>query len=156
MSKNSKLTAKQQVFVDEYLKDLNATQAAIRAGYSATTANKKAPLWVGKSRDKSPYPMIWDAVQVAMDERAKRTQIDADYVLNTIRDTVERCRQARQATDDEGNPVGDFRYDAQAVLKGCELLGRHLKLFTDKVEVTRKRSFREWAEEQEAASATGS
>lgn len=147
----NKLTKKQQVFVDEYLKDLNATAAYKRAGYTAN----------GNSAEVNASRLLRNAqvasvIQIAMDERAKRTQIDADYVLSTIRDTVDRCRQAKQATDDEGNPTGDFRFDAQAVLKGCELLGRHLKLFTDKVEVSGKRSFREWAEEQETASHAGS
>lgn len=59
-----------------------------------------------------------------MNERAKRTEITADYVLEGIRDTVERCRAEGEAF----NP-------AQA-LKGFELLGKHLKLFTDKLEHT--------------------
>lgn len=149
--KNNKLTAKQKAFVDEYLKDLNATAAYKRAGYTAK--GNSAEVNAGRLLRNA---QVASAVQSAMDERAQRTQIDADYVLNTIRDTVERCRQAKQATDDEGNTVGEFRFDAQAVLKGCELLGKHLKLFTDKVEVSGKRSFREWAEEQESASPAGS
>ena len=80
-----------------------------------------------------------------MDERSKRVEIDSDYVLNTIRETVDRCRQVRPVLDREGNPVlvetpsGDitpaFTFEPNAVLKGCELLGRHLKMFTDKLEV---------------------
>ncbi len=82
--KKGGLTPKQQLFVQEYLKDLNATAAARRAGYAETTANRKAPNWVCKSRVNSPYPEIWDAVQAAMDERSKRTEIEVDDVLREI------------------------------------------------------------------------
>jgi phage terminase small subunit len=68
------LTAKQQRFVDEYLIDLNATQAAIRAGYSAKTAYS-----IGDENLKKPE--IAAAVQKAMDSRAARTGITADRVL---------------------------------------------------------------------------
>ncbi|ENV46040.1 hypothetical protein P255_01434 [Acinetobacter brisouii CIP 110357] len=73
----SKLTAKQQRFVDEYLIDLNATQAAIRAGYSAKTANEIGAENLAK-------PSIAKAIQEALKERKERVQIDADYVLKRL------------------------------------------------------------------------
>lgn len=137
----SKLTAKQQAFVDEYLIDLNATQAAIRAGYSEKTAGQ-----IGDENLKKPE--IAAAVQKAMDERSKKVGVNAEYVLNTIIDTIERCKQAVPVLDRKGDPVlvqtplGDiapaYTFEANAVLKGAELLGKHLKLFTDKTEVTGK------------------
>lgn len=77
------LTARQSRFVEEYLIDLNATQAAIRAGFAASTADKQAPLWVGKNRDSCPANRrhIWDAVHEAIQERSKRTQVAADDVI---------------------------------------------------------------------------
>jgi phage terminase small subunit len=71
------LTPLQQRFVEEYLLDLNATQAAIRAGYSAATADKKGPALVGHSR-------IAAAIGVAMQARSERTQITADRVLQEL------------------------------------------------------------------------
>lgn len=131
------LTAKQEQFVKEYLIDLNATQAAIRAGYSEDTARVIGPENLSK-------PAVQAAIQQAMEERSKRTGITSDYVLNTIVDTLERCKQARPVLDRKGKPVmvetpgGElapaYTFEASAVLKGCELLGKHLKLFTDKVE----------------------
>ena len=77
-------------------------------------------------------------------ELRKRHEITIDYVLSTIQETVERCRQAEPVLDRKGNPVyvttpeGElvpaYTFDSQAVLKGAELLGKHLKLFTDKVD----------------------
>ena len=131
------MTPKQQRFVHEYLIDLNATQAATRAGYSAKTANEQGSRLLANVSVKA-------AVHAAMDARSERTGITQDYVLSTIQATVERCSQATPVLDRKGAPLhvdtpdGDvvpaYTFDSNAVLRGCELLGRHLKLFTDKVE----------------------
>jgi len=71
------LTAKQQRFVEEYLVDLNATQAAIRAGYSADTAGA-----IGHENLKKPEIQL--ALQEARKEQQKRTGITADAVLLEI------------------------------------------------------------------------
>lgn len=133
------LTPKQQRFVEEYLIDLNATQAAIRAGYSEKTAYA-----VGHENLKKPE--IAKALSAARGERSQRTEITADYVLSTILETVERCKQAVPVTDktgkqvvvetEDGELVPAYTFDSKAVLKGCELLGKHLALFTDKHELT--------------------
>lgn len=71
------LKGRQAAFVREYLLDLNATQAAIRAGYSAKDADVQGPRLLGKVG-------IAAAVKEALDARAARTQINADYVLNRL------------------------------------------------------------------------
>jgi phage terminase small subunit len=68
------LTAKQETFVREYLVDLNATQAAIRAGYAAKDADVQGPRLLGNVG-------IAAAIEKAMDERSARTEITADKVL---------------------------------------------------------------------------
>ncbi|MCY9513302.1 terminase small subunit [Paenibacillus apiarius] len=68
------LTPKQEMFVAEYLIDLNATQAAIRAGYSPRTARK-----IGQ--ENLTKPDIQRAIQEAMDARSKKTEITAEMVL---------------------------------------------------------------------------
>ncbi len=111
-----KLTAKQDRFVAEYLIDLNATQAAIRAGYSKRTAQR-----IGS--ENLFKPLIAAAIAAGQAKRSERTEIDADYVLTAIRDTIEQYRGEGEGR----NP--------NAVLKGAELLGRHLAMFTDKAVV---------------------
>jgi len=68
------LTRRQAIFVREYLADLNATQAAIRAGYSAKNADKIGPELLGKTRVKA-------AIKAAMDARAARLDVKADRVV---------------------------------------------------------------------------
>lgn len=124
-----KLTPKQEAFIREYLVDLNATQAAIRAGYSERTACEQASRLLADVK-------IAELVKAAMDKRAERTEITADYVLNGIRDLVERCIQAEQVIGPDGKPTGEYKFEAPAALRGYELLGRHLGLFPNKVDVT--------------------
>ncbi|MGJ8515092.1 hypothetical protein R84981_002883 [Carnimonas sp. R-84981] len=71
------LTPKQSAFVDEYLKDLNATQAAIRAGYSEKTARSQGQRLLTNVD-------IQSVIQEAMDERANKAHIDSQYVLNRL------------------------------------------------------------------------
>ena len=108
------LTQKQRMFVQEYLVDLNSTQACIRAGYSPKTADRIGPELLGKT-------MIKQKIDEAMDKRAKKTEITAEYVLTGI-------KRVTEAAEAEGR-----RNEA---LKGYELMGKHLKLFTDKTEIT--------------------
>jgi phage terminase small subunit len=76
------LTDKQRRFVDEYLVDLNATQAAIRAGYSDKTAYS-----VG--HENLSKPEIADALAKAQAERSARTKIDADWILRRLADEAD-------------------------------------------------------------------
>lgn len=73
----AELTAKQQRFVEEYLVDLNATQAAIRAGYSEKTAYSQGQRLLNNVE-------IQKAVSEAQEDRSNRTQITADRVLQEL------------------------------------------------------------------------
>lgn len=136
MAKKGGLTPKQEAFVREYLIDLNATQAAIRAGYSRKTAQEQGAANLSK-------PIIRAAIDSELANRAKRTEITADWVLETIRDTVVRCQQGEPVKDREGKPTGEWKFDSNAVLKGCELLGKHLALFKDRLEVSGEVDFKD-------------
>ncbi len=127
-----KLSPKQRLFVAEYLISLNATQAAIKAGYSEKTAFR-----IGA--ENMQKPAIIEEIQAAMKAREKRTLVTADYVISVIHETVERCRQAEPVRDQKGEqvmiptPDGEmvpaYVFDAKNVLRGCELLGKHLGIF---------------------------
>jgi phage terminase small subunit len=154
------LTPKQQAFVTEYLIDLNATQAAIRAGYSAKDADVQGPRLLGNVR-------IAAAVALGMEQRTERTQINADWVLTrlaieaeadmaelydesgklkSIHDWpliwrqglvagVETVRERSSNSDEEVSFVDKIKVSDR--IKRLELIGRHVgvQAFKDKVEV---------------------
>lgn len=125
------LNARQQRFVEEYLVDLNATAAYKRAGYTAKGNAAEA-----SASQLLSNPKVQQAVQAAMNKRSERVEVTQDYVLKTIVDTIERCKQAEPVRGKDGDETGEYKFDANAVLKGAELLGKHLKLFTDKTELS--------------------
>lgn len=125
-----KLTAKQQTFVKEYLVDLNATQSAIRAGYSEKTAQEQS------SRLLSNV-MVQEEIQKAMNERSNKLEITSEYVLSSLKTIAERCMQGEPVMRREGSEwveTGEWKFDSNGANKSLELLGKHLKLFTDRLE----------------------
>ena len=108
----AKLTDKQRRFVEEYLVDLNATAAARRAGYSEKTADRIGPELLGKT-------WVAAAIQEAMQQRSRRTEITQDRVLNELASVA-----FGEGSDENGSPlrVGNK-------IKALELLGKHLGMF---------------------------
>lgn len=109
------MTPKQKLFVKEYLVDLNATRAAISAGYSEKTAYSQGQRLL-------KHVEVAQKIAERAQKQTEKLEISSDYVLNGIKAVVERSIQ-------EGD-----EYDAFAALKGYELLGKYRKLFTDKIE----------------------
>lgn len=170
----AKLTEKQQKFGDEYLIDLNGTQAAIRAGYSEKTAEQQAVRLLRNVR-------VQAYIQKRKAERIERTEITQDMVLRELaivafsnaadyaavveKDAVIQTEDGRAIPvyDEDGNPVKyrtvepvltaeltDKQKRALSVIKkgrdgfeikpydkvrALELLGKHLGMFEDKLEV---------------------
>lgn len=169
----AKLTAKQQRFCDEYLIDLNATQAAIRAGYSEKRASEQAYQLLQKTT-------VQNYIAELQKEREKRTEITQDSVLHELaliafakasdyarvveKDAmVEVDGNMVPVLDEDGNPVkyrtvepiltdeltedqkkaiavikkgrDGFEIKPYSKIQALELLGKHLGMFTEKVEV---------------------
>lgn len=153
----AKLTAKQDMFCKEYLIDLNATQAAIRAGYSRKTAGA-----IGKENLQKPH--LAKRIQYLMNNRSERVEVSADYVLDRLA-SIDKM-DVLDILDDDMNilPIskwpktwrisisgiditelkGDSKEEKTLSLlkkikwpdktKNLELLGRHFKMFTDKID----------------------
>jgi phage terminase small subunit len=106
------LTAKQKRFVEEYLIDLNAAAAAVRAGYSEKASSVEGCRLMKK-------PQIAAAVKAAQDARAGRTEINQDFVLKGLK------AEAEGSGDDSSS---------SARIRAFELLGKHLGMFVDRHE----------------------
>ncbi len=130
------LTARQERFVDEYLVDLNAKQAAIRAGYSPKSAHVEGSRLLTNAK-------VAAAIAVAKQERSEETKIDAEYVLRKLHQVVERCLQevrpalhakTRQPMKDkDGNTL--YTFNAAGANQALALLGKHVQIraFEDRV-----------------------
>lgn len=148
------VTKKQKLFIEEYLIDLNATQAAIRAGYSPSNADKIGSELLGKTR-------VSDEIKAAMAERSRRTGINADRILielakiallnpanvvnlneATVRDdalpedlaAVASIKVKRFPTKDGEGIEREIKFYDKS--KALELAGKHLGMFRDKVDLT--------------------
>lgn len=146
------LSEQRQRFVEEYLIDLNGTQAAIRAGYSVKTAQEQA------SRLLSNV-MVQEAISKAMAARSKRTGVNQDRVVLELAkiafvkmtDVVDGNGRIREdATDDDLACIESIKYKESdnefggsverevkigSKLKALELLGKHLGMWNDKLDV---------------------
>lgn len=125
------LTPKRQRFVEEYLIDLNATQAYIRAGYSANGAHKNAAFLMANHDIRA-------AIAETRDRRSVSTGITTDYILGRLRDNLERSMQAEPVLDAKGKETGEYSYQGGVANRAAELLGKHLGMFVDRSEVTTK------------------
>ncbi len=151
------MTKKQKRFVEEYLIDLNATQAAIRAGYSVNTAQEQS------SRMLSNV-MVQEAIAKAMAERSKRTGVNQDRVVLELAkiaflkmtDVVDHNGKIKDdASEDDLACIESIKYkrsDSEtgssverevkvaSKLRAMELLGKHLGMFRDNLSLTVKTS----------------
>lgn len=113
MITTQELTDKQARFCEEYLIDLNATQAAIRAGYSEKTAREQAAQNLSKLN-------IQEKIAELKAERSKRTEITQDSVIQELAAVARAEVKGVRAVDK---------------LKALELLGKHLGMFVERYEV---------------------
>ena len=148
------MTAKQKRFCEEYLIDLNATQAAIRAGYSPESAQQIGAENLSK-------PVIRARIDTEIAERSRRTGVNADRVVQelakiafvkatdiidpntaTVRDSAteedKACIAAVKFKSSSGESSDSVEREIRMCdkLKALELLGKHLGMFTDKVNVS--------------------
>lgn len=129
----TKMTAKQMRFCDEYLIDLNATQAAIRAGYSKKTAGVTAA-------ENLKKPIIREYIDARMAEKEATLIADQDEVLRYLT-AVMRGETQSEIVVVEGIGMGTSEArtmnkapDEKERLKAAELLGKRYGLYTEKVD----------------------
>jgi phage terminase small subunit len=114
-TKVQELTPKQARFVQEYLIDLNATQAAIRAGYSAKTAEWQGPQLLGKTH-------VAQAIQEGMKRRSERTEITQDRVLKEVARLAFLDIRKAFNTDGSLKPLHELDDDTAAAIAGMDVI----------------------------------
>lgn len=130
---DSKLTSKQQRFCDEYLIDLNATQAAIRAGYSKKTAYS-----IGTENLRKPE--LKNYIEARMAEKEKQLIADQDEVLRYLTSVLRGTSTSSEiVVEGTGDGCSEARImqknpSEKDKLKAAELLGKRYGLYTEKVE----------------------
>lgn len=115
----SRLPDKRRRFVDEYTVDCNGTQAAIRAGYSAKSAQQQ-------SADLLLIPMVKAAIEEKLEEIRRKNEITADWVVDKAKKIIERCMQAEAVYDSEGNPAGEYKFDSSGANGSLKILAKYL------------------------------
>ena len=126
----TKLTAKQQRFVDEYLVDLNATQAAIRAGYSERTAYRTGA-------DNLKKPQIKSFIEERMKAKEDSLIAKQDEVLKFLTSILrgEETEETLRGVGEGAQTITDIEVGAKDRIKAAELLGKRYAMWTDKKEI---------------------
>lgn len=123
----------QELFCQYYLceAEFNGSEAAIKAKYGKKSARHQASQLLTTHNIQK---RLWFLKR----ERRERIQIDQDYVLGNLQKLVDRCMQTlpvfEKDSDGQWIESGLFQFDSRGAAKGLELLGKHLALFTDKVQ----------------------
>ena len=132
------MTPKQERFVEEYLVDLNATQAAIRAGYSEQTARQIGAQNLSKL-------VIQQAIEAARNKRSERVELTQDEVVRDLRELRDICMGRKpvritevvknaQLGEVTAREVEVYALEPTGAGKALDLLGKHLGMFVYKVE----------------------
>jgi phage terminase small subunit len=111
--KGAKLSKKMELFVSEYLVDLNATQAITRAGYKTNNPNRLGS-------ELLRHPLVKATIDAALSKRLQNNEVKADYLINKLINIIE--------TTETANP--------QACLRAIELAGKSIALWKDRQEIT--------------------
>ncbi len=127
----AKLNKRQLAFCAEYIVDLNATQAALRAGYSKKTAYSQGQRLL-------KHAEVAQEIGKLKSRREKRTEINADWVLKASVALYNRCMEAEDVKDKDGNSLGMAKFHAAGAAKALELVGKHcnVEAFKEKVELS--------------------
>ena len=116
------LNEKQKQFCEEYIIDLNGTQAAIRAGYSKKTARAIANELLTKLD-------IREYICELKNKRSERVKYSQDELMRDILEVKNRCMQANPVLDKEGNETGIWKFDSNGANKALDMLAKHVGFY---------------------------
>ena len=126
-----KMTEKQKMFCMEYTQDMNATQAAIRAGYSEKTA-------YSQGHDLLKKPEIKAVIDAILAKRAKDIELDEDWCLRRFKEISDRCMQKEAVMEFNGEEwveSGVWKFDSTGANRATENIAKILGMFIDRKEI---------------------
>lgn len=126
------LNERQRKFVAAVVMGMPKRQAAVESGYSIKSAGTVMC-----------HPEVQSEIDKRLKKMEKKTLVDAEYIIKSLKEVLERCMtrnpvmirvegETVQKTDANGNGVWEF--DSAGANRAAELLGKHLKMFTDRIE----------------------
>lgn len=128
---DKQLPPRQEEFIRQYVIDKNATQAAIRAGYSEKTANEQASRLLANVNIRQRV----DELLAQVNENAvKKAELNKQWIIEQLIDNALIAKAAEPVLDAEGNPIGEYKANISASNKALELLGKEIGMFIDKSE----------------------
>jgi len=113
----------ERAFAVAYIRTNNLTQAANEVGISPK-----------KARELIHEPEVRDLVEEGLSKAAIAAGVSSQWVLEKLKEIVDRCMVAVPVTDKEGNETGEWKFDSSQANRALELIGKHLQLFRDKDE----------------------
>lgn len=124
------LTKKKLLFCEEYVKDYNGTQAAIRAGYKESNAASQASRMLKDSE-------ILEQIRKSQKKLIKESCLTEEKIINKLEIVLDRCMSAVPVMEWDYEehayvPTGEYQFDSKGTLKAIELLGKHLGMFDNK------------------------
>lgn len=125
------LTEKQKRFCDEYVIDLDPIRAYTKIYKCKESTAKVNAYRLLDNASISQY------IASKTKEITSKLDISAEWVLRNLKEVAERCMQAEPVMIRKGDQMvesGEYKFDSSGANKSLELIGKHLKLFTDKVE----------------------
>ena len=131
MMNKRKLTAKQERFA-QLVAGGETQVGAYRLAYDVNSNSIDAQHV--DSGDVAENPLVALRIAELTERYANVAEIDAAYVLSSLKTNVERALQAREVLDRKGEPTGEWQYDGAVANKALELLGKHLGMFSLRVE----------------------
>lgn len=121
------ITAKHKRFCQEYIIDLNAGRAAIRAGYSKKTADQTASRLLRNVKIQAYLAELQKTV-------SEKLNLTAEWVISRFKEISDRCMTAVPVMEfdhdaKEMKPTGEYEFDSSGANKATEMIGKHLGVF---------------------------
>lgn len=128
---------KHELFAQELAKGKSAEAAYVAAGFKPNRGN--ATVLKQKESISNRVSELLDRRDkidaMGVQKAAEAVAVDKAWVMARLKENAERALQARQATDAEGNPAGDFKYEGAVANRALELLGKEIGMFVDRKEI---------------------